>query len=178
MSSLLDWTTNSEWWKWFSKWSYLIQTKVYRSSYSLTDEEYINLNGIDYLEIHKICLKSLPLIAHKCHQYFDVCVWELWMWQGGNLSNPELAKELISGQLILNLNWPRVTREHVNHPMKISKIITMCQIMNDLKYTCPMTCVCDFFRIYRELRIELLEHPKRRALKQLLEIYALKLRGL
>ena len=50
--------------------------------------------------------------------------------------------------------------------------------MNDLKYTCPMTCVCDFFRIYRELRIELLEHPKRRALKQPLEIYPLKLRGL
>ena len=119
VSYLLDRTTNCEWWKWFSKWSYLIQTKVYRSSYRLTDQEFINLNGIDYLEIHKICLKSLPLIYHKFHQYFNVCVWELWMWQGGNLSNPELAKELISGQLILNLNWPCVTREHVNHPTEI-----------------------------------------------------------
>jgi hypothetical protein len=67
------------------------------------------------------------------------------------------VEELISGQLILNLNWPRVTREHVNHPMKISKISTMCQIMNDLKYTCPMTCVCEFFRIYRELLLSIFE---------------------
>ena len=46
---------------------------------------------------------------------------------------------------------PRVTREHVNHPTKISKISAMCQLMKDLKDTCHMTRVREFFRIYREL---------------------------
>jgi hypothetical protein len=39
----------------------------------------------------------------------------------------------------------------VNHPTKISKISAMCQLMKDLKDTCPMTHVREFFRIYREL---------------------------
>jgi hypothetical protein len=39
----------------------------------------------------------------------------------------------------------------VNHPTKISKICPMCQLMKDLKDTCPMTRVHEFFRIYPEL---------------------------
>jgi hypothetical protein len=39
----------------------------------------------------------------------------------------------------------------VNHPTKITKISSMCQLMKDLKDTCPMTRVHDFFRIYRKL---------------------------
>jgi hypothetical protein len=39
----------------------------------------------------------------------------------------------------------------VNHPTKTSKISATCQLMKDLKDTCPMTCVREFFRIYREL---------------------------
>jgi hypothetical protein len=53
------------------KFFYSKRKKVYQSSYSLTDEEFINLNGIDYLAIHNPRLKSLSLIDHKCHQYFD-----------------------------------------------------------------------------------------------------------
>jgi len=102
--SILDRTTNCEWWKWFLNWISLIQTKFYQSLYSLAIKEFINCNGIDYLEIHNICSKPLPLIEHKFHQYFDGSVWELCVWQGGNLSNLEPAKELISGQSFLNLN--------------------------------------------------------------------------
>ena len=39
----------------------------------------------------------------------------------------------------------------MNHPTKISKISPMCQLMKDLKDTCPMTHVHEFFRIYCEM---------------------------
>jgi hypothetical protein len=53
------------------KFEVLLFKKVYLSSYSFTDEEFINLNGIDYLAIHNPGLKSLYLINHKCHEYLD-----------------------------------------------------------------------------------------------------------
>jgi hypothetical protein len=53
------------------KFEVLLFKKVYLSSYSLSDEEFINLNVIDYLVIHNPGLKSLSLIDHKCREYLD-----------------------------------------------------------------------------------------------------------
>jgi len=46
---------------------------------------------------------------------------------------------------------PCVTRKHVNHPTEMSKISSKFHPLKDLKDTCPMTRVREFFRIHREL---------------------------